>query len=65
MRVKAYGRAELAAQIVKDRLSDKIRKIQIDYIGYDSLHKNNNLVRPIPYEVRLRIAGMTDELENS
>ncbi len=59
----AYGRAELAAQIVKDRLSDKIRKIQIDYIGYDSLHKNNNLVRPIPYEVRLRIAGMTDELE--
>ena len=57
----AYKRAELAAEIVQQRLSirgAKLEELWIDLIGVNSLHGPNS-PRPTapPYEVRLRVAG--------
>ncbi|WP_257346663.1 acyclic terpene utilization AtuA family protein [Pseudalkalibacillus decolorationis] len=59
----ALSRAELAADILKERLSKHIPDLRVDFIGVSSVHRthfwNGN-----PYEVRLRIAGQcpTEEI---
>lgn len=61
--INAVARAELAAQIVRQRLADSgytYREMRIDLIGMSSLHGLAQ-ARPEPYEVRLRIAARTND----
>lgn len=55
--IKAVERAELAGEILKERLSKKINDLRVDYIGLSSLHRKNFSDSTIPYEIRLRVAG--------
>lgn len=53
----ALERAQLAADIIKQRLKDRFPTLRVDYIGHTSVHpaylgKDNK-----PYEIRLRVAG--------
>lgn len=59
----ARARAELAAEIVRERLKRRtldIEELRIDLIGIDSLHGQGSLSHDEPYETRLRVAGRTD-----
>jgi hypothetical protein len=60
----AVKRAELAADVVKSRLKERgisCRDLAVNFIGIQSLHGNASAsVTTDPYEVRLRIAGITD-----
>jgi len=61
--INAVARAELAAEVVKERL--RLRgfhypEMRVDLIGMSSLHGMKD-DRPEPYEVRLRIAARTDD----
>ena len=53
----AVERAELAGEILKERLSGTIPDLRIDYIGLSSVHRTNFDDSLIPYEVRVRAAG--------
>ena len=58
----AVARAHLAGDIVKERLSMRgfsFDDLRIDLIGLDSLHGPGE-GRPEPYEVRLRVAGRSE-----
>jgi hypothetical protein len=58
----AVARARLAGDIVKERLSMRgfsFDDLRIDLIGLDSLHGPGE-GRPEPYEVRLRVAGRSE-----
>ncbi|MBT3170461.1 MAG: DUF1446 domain-containing protein [Rhodospirillaceae bacterium] len=58
----AVARARLAGEIVKQRLALRgfaFDDLRIDLIGLDSLHGPAE-GRPEPYEVRLRVAGKTE-----
>ncbi|BCJ86910.1 acyclic terpene utilization AtuA family protein [Effusibacillus dendaii] len=64
----ALERAKLAAQVVVDRL--KIRNVaykdlRVDFIGVQSLHGESSNPFIEPYEVRLRVAGLTDSVEDA
>jgi len=55
-------RAKLAAEIVEKRLkltNVKYDELRIDFIGINSIYKNNDRKYNIPEEVRLRVAART------
>ena len=56
---KALERAQLAAQILRERLRDEIPDLRADLIGVDSAHRGNFGHPHAPYEVRLRVAART------
>ncbi len=61
--IDAVAKAELAAQVVQDRLADagfRYGEVRVDLIGIDSLHGRRARSED-PYEVRLRIAMRTDD----
>lgn len=53
----ALGRAQLAGQVIKQRLAASFPDLRIDYIGSTSVHRKTFGQYPEPYEVRLRVAG--------
>jgi hypothetical protein len=61
----AYERAQLAADIVRKRIDvegAEVSELRVDYIGVDSAHGTATPSgRPVPHEVRLRIAGRTKD----
>lgn len=58
-------RARLAGEIVEERLGDLFSEIKIDYIGLTSAHAGTLSKGSIPYEIRLRVAAMADNLETA
>jgi hypothetical protein len=60
---KALERAQLAAQILRERLRDEIPDLRADLIGVDSAHRGNFGHPHAPYEVRLRVAARTKTRE--
>lgn len=57
--INAVARAQLAAEIVKERFrleGGTCTEMQVNLIGVNALHQNE-LDRPEPYEVRLRVSG--------
>ena len=61
--INAVAKAKLAAEIVKTRLAERglvYREMRVDLIGMSSLHGLPD-ERVEPYEVRLRIAGRTND----
>lgn len=61
----ALERAELAAEIIKKRLSDRFKELKIDFMGVNStfgtvFNENCN-----PPEIRLRIAGKAQDLQEA
>jgi hypothetical protein len=56
---RALERAQLAAEIVRERLRDHVPDMRTDLIGVDSAHRGNFGYPHTPYEVRLRIAART------
>jgi hypothetical protein len=64
----ALQRAQLAAEIVRQRLDQrgvKYNDLRIDYIGLQSLHNQASRKHAEPYEVRLRVAGLTEEYDDA
>ena len=61
----ALGRAQLAGEIVKERLKERFDDIRVDYIGVSSAHRVSYNHHSDPYEVRLRIAGKAKSLEEA
>ncbi|HUH18877.1 acyclic terpene utilization AtuA family protein [Albibacterium sp.] len=55
----AIQRAQLAGEIIKQRLGSTVSDLKIDYIGCSSLHQLSvSDIRGMePYEIRLRVAG--------
>ncbi|MCG7337119.1 DUF1446 domain-containing protein [Sporosarcina sp. ACRSM] len=53
----ALGRAQLAGDILHERLKDEFPELRIDYIGSSSVHRTNFGTPEEPYETRLRVAG--------
>ena len=54
---KAKERAQLAGEIVRERLRDDLPDLRVDLIGIDSAHRSDFGYPHGPYEVRLRIAA--------
>ncbi|WP_077213898.1 acyclic terpene utilization AtuA family protein [Bacillus dakarensis] len=65
----AVSRAKLAGDIVKKRLSlrnVRTNHLQVDYIGIASLHQEaSDWLENEPYEVRLRVAGITPQYDDA
>lgn len=65
----AVKRAELAADVVKSRLQQRgisYRDLAVNFIGIQSLHgEASATITNEPYEVRLRIAGITDDYKDA
>ncbi|WP_126428632.1 acyclic terpene utilization AtuA family protein [Brevibacillus marinus] len=55
----AQGRAELAGEIVRERLRQEVGEVRIDYIGSTSTHRKSFTPDVVPYEVRMRAAALT------
>lgn len=55
----AKERAQLAGEIVRERLRDDIPDLRVDLIGIDSAHRGDFGHPHAPYEVRLRVAART------
>ena len=53
----ALRRAELAGEIMYERLHEEFPDIRIDYIGYNAIHRNSFGNSVSPYETRLRVAA--------
>jgi hypothetical protein len=53
----AMGRARLAGEIIRQRLSKEFPDMRIDLIGSTSLHGRSFDSREQPYEIRLRVAA--------
>lgn len=62
---QALARAELAGDIIKQRLAGKCSFIRVDIIGWDSVHRKNFRPDYEPYEVRLRIAAKANSLQEA
>ncbi|MEI3605009.1 acyclic terpene utilization AtuA family protein [Pseudogracilibacillus sp. SE30717A] len=58
----ALGRAELAKDILHERLENQLEDIRIDLIGMNAIHRKNFSDVP-PYEVRVRATGRHREKE--
>lgn len=50
----ALERAELAGEILNQRLKDQFPELRIDYIGSSSVHRGNFGYSAAPYEIRVR-----------
>lgn len=61
----ALSRAQLAGQIISERIESFTEEVRIDYIGWDSVHRKNFRPEHEPYEVRLRVAAKTSTLEDA
>ncbi len=61
----AVARAELAGQIVRERLQDQFEEMRIDYIGVSSTHRVSYHRQDEPYEVRLRVAAKAKRAEEA
>jgi len=65
----ALARAELALQIVRERfeiIGLRAHEVRFDLIGVDSLHGTGlSRAHPPPYEVRLRVVGRTQTLDEA
>ena len=62
--INAIARARLANDVVQERLRRRgltYDEMRVDYIGLNSLHGNDAMQCPEPYEVRLRIAARTPD----
>jgi hypothetical protein len=53
----AVERAKLAWEILRERLSEHIPDLRIDFIGLSSVHRTQFWEESKPYEVRVRAAG--------
>lgn len=53
----AVERAELAGEILRERLSEQFPSLRIDFIGLSSVHRTSFIDSLTPYEVRVRAAG--------
>ncbi|HVN35225.1 MAG TPA: acyclic terpene utilization AtuA family protein [Casimicrobiaceae bacterium] len=61
----ALARAQLAAEIVRERLAHRFGDLRIDLIGSTSLHGHAFDADERPYEIRLRVAGRTRSREDA
>jgi hypothetical protein len=59
----AIARAELAAQILRERLKARHSELRIDLVGSTSLHGRAFVDDARPYEVRLRVAARAESRE--
>jgi hypothetical protein len=57
----AKERAFLAGEIIEKRISKAFDEFRVDYIGVSSLHGLELSKDSTPYEVRLRVAGKTQD----
>ena len=61
----AIARAQLAAQIVRERLDGRFSELRIDLVGSTSLHGRAFDTDERPYEVRLRVAARAKSREEA
>ena len=61
----AIARAQLAAQIVRERLNNRFSELRIDLVGSTSLHGRAFDDDERPYEVRLRVAARASSREDA
>jgi len=61
----AVARAELAAQIVRDRLHGRFSELRVDLVGSTSLHGRPLDAGARPYEVRVRVAARAKTREDA
>ncbi len=61
----ALQRAELAGEIIYERLHEEFPDIRFDYIGYNAIHRNSFGNSVSPYETRLRVAAKDMDSESS
>jgi hypothetical protein len=61
----AMGRAQLAGEIVRERLGTEFPQMRIDLIGSTSLHGRSFDGGAQPYEVRLRVAARAPTAERA
>jgi acyclic terpene utilization AtuA family protein len=59
------ARARLAAEIVRERLAERLAELRIDLIGSTSLHGRSLERDERPYEVRLRVAARARSREEA
>jgi hypothetical protein len=59
----ARERAELAGEIIRLRISHLFESLKIDMVGINALHGQELGKSSDPYEVRLRVAGKTADLQ--
>ncbi|MBN7815233.1 acyclic terpene utilization AtuA family protein [Algoriphagus pacificus] len=57
----AKERAMLAGEIIEKRIKSQFDEFRVDYIGMSSLHGLSLSQSSNPYEVRLRVAGKTQD----
>jgi hypothetical protein len=62
---QALERAQLAGEIIRHRIQSFVKELRIDFIGWDSVHRKNFRPDYEPYEVRLRVAAKTKNLEEA
>jgi hypothetical protein len=63
--MNALGRAKLAGEVMYERLKDDFSDLRIDYIGSTSVHRTSFSQNEVPYEIRLRVAGKAQTIENA
>jgi hypothetical protein len=54
----ARARAELAAQVIRERVGDELPATRYDLIGINATHRTDFGADIEPYEVRVRVAGL-------
>lgn len=59
--VYAKERGKLAGEIINKRIGELFDELKVDLIGINSLHSQISDEDSLPYEVRLRIAGKSQE----
>ncbi|MCS2609227.1 acyclic terpene utilization AtuA family protein [Halomonas dongshanensis] len=64
--IGAVARAQLARDIIKERLTENIyRDLRVDFIGMNALHGDQLSSGHEPYEVRLRVLAKCDSREDA
>jgi hypothetical protein len=61
----AVPRAQLAAQLIRERLAGRYSELRVDLVGSTSLHGRSFDRDERPYEVRLRVAGRASSREEA
>ena len=61
----ALCRAQLAADIIRERVQDRFEELRVDLIGSSSLHGRAFDPHARSYEVRLRVAGRAQSAEDA